>query len=296
MPLGPPTGPFTSHVGHQAALEQITHVRAMLNAMREEENHLRANLGIFKIEQPASKDLQNLEKELDALQQVWEITRDWEENWNQWKTGRFLTLQTETMESMAHGLFRRLARLAKEYKDRNWEIIETTRSKIEQFKRTMPLISDLRNPALRERHWDQVRDEVRREFNQESESFTLEQIVELGMDQHVEKIGEISASATKELAIELALQNIAKTWDVVQLDIVPYKDKGHHRLRGTEEVFQALEDNQVALSNMKASRFVKAFEKEVDHWERCLSLILEVIEMVLTVQRQWMYLEVSLIT
>ncbi|XP_055262069.1 dynein axonemal heavy chain 2 isoform X3 [Moschus berezovskii] len=284
-------GPFTSNVGHQAALEQIAHVRAMLNAMREEENILRANLGIFKIEQPASKDLQNLEKELDALQQVWEITRDWEENWNQWKIGRFLTLQTEAMETMAHGLFRRLTRLAKEYKDRNWEIIETTRSKIEQFKRTMPLISDLRNPALRERHWDQVRDEVQREFDQESESFTLEQIVQLGMDQHVEKIGEISASATKELAIELALQNIAKTWDVIQLDIVPYKDKGHHRLRGTEEVFQALEDNQVALSTMKASRFVKAFEKDVDHWERCLSLILEVIEMVLTVQRQWMYLE-----
>lgn len=28
-----------------------------------------------------------------------------------------------------------------------------------------------------------------------------------------------------------ALQNIAKTWDVIQLDIVPYKDKGYHRLR-----------------------------------------------------------------
>ncbi|XP_037663927.1 dynein heavy chain 2, axonemal isoform X3 [Choloepus didactylus] len=284
-------GPFTSNVGHTAALEQIAQVRAMLIAMREEENSLRSNLGLFKIEQPVSKDLQNLEKELDALQQVWEITRDWEENWNQWKTGRFLTLQTEAMETMAHGLFRRLTRLAKEYKDRNWEIIETTRSKIEQFKRTMPLISDLRNPALRERHWDQVRDEIQREFDQESESFTLEQIVELGMDQHVEKIGEISASATKELAIELSLQNIAKTWDVTQLDIVSYKDKGHHRLRGTEEVFQALEDNQVALSTMKASRFVKAFEKDVDHWERCLSLILEVIETLLTAQRQWMYLE-----
>ncbi|XP_031208338.1 dynein heavy chain 2, axonemal isoform X2 [Mastomys coucha] len=284
-------GPFTSSVGYTAALDQIAQVRAMLMAMRDEENNLRTNLGIFKIEQPVSKDLQNLEKELDALQQVWEITRDWEESWNQWKTGCFLTLQTEAMESMAHGLFRRLTRLAKEYKDRNWEIIETTRSKIEQFKRTMPLISDLRNPALRERHWDQVKEEVQREFDQESESFTLEQIVKLGMDQHVEKIGEISASATKELAIEVGLQNIAKTWDSIQLDIVPYKDKGHHRLRGTEEVFQALEDNQVALSTMKASRFVKAFEKDVDHWERCLSLILEVIEMVLTVQRQWMYLE-----
>lgn len=55
-------------------------------------------------------------KELEALQQVWEITRDWEENWSQWKTGRFLMLQTEAMEAMAHGLFRRLTRLAKEYK------------------------------------------------------------------------------------------------------------------------------------------------------------------------------------
>ena len=62
--------------------------------------------------------------------------------------------------------------------------------------------------------------------------------------------------------------------------------------RSTEDVFQALEDNQVKLSTMKASRFVKAFESDVDHWERTLSLILEVVEILLTVQRQWMYLEV----
>lgn len=62
--------------------------------------------------------------------------------------------------------------------------------------------------------------------------------------------------------------------------------------RGTEDVFQALEDNQVVLSTMKASHFVRAFEKEVDLWERRLSLVMEVIEMILTVQRQWIYLEV----
>jgi len=36
---------------------------------------------------------------------------------------------------------------------------------------------------------------------------------------------------------------------------------------------------------------VKAFEGDVDQWERTLSRILEVIELILTVQRQWMYLE-----
>lgn len=46
---------------------------------------------------------------------------------------------------------------------------------------------------------------------------------------------------------------------------------------------------------MKASRFVKPFADSVDIWERTLSLILEVTEMLLTVQRLWMYMEVSLI-
>ncbi|CAM4719453.1 unnamed protein product [Caretta caretta] len=284
-------GPFTSAVNCETALEQIAAMRQLLAAMKDEESTLRSNLGIFKIEQPASKDLQKLEKELDYLQQVWEITKEWEDHWNEWKTGSFKTLQTEVMETTAYGLFRKLNKLSRELKDRDWEIIETSKVKVEQFKRTMPLISDLRNLALRERHWDQVKDLVLRTFDQDAEDFRLENIVELGLDQHVEKISEISASASKELSIELALQAIAKTWDVVLLDIVPYKDKGHHRLRGTDEVFQALEDNQVSLSTMKASRFVKPFEKEVDRWERCLSLILEVIEMVLTVQRQWMYLE-----
>ena len=62
--------------------------------------------------------------------------------------------------------------------------------------------------------------------------------------------------------------------------------------RQTEEITQALEDNQVKLLTMKASRFVKAFEQDVDRWERALSLIGEIMEMLLTVQRQWMYLEV----
>ena len=47
----------------------------------------------------------------------------------------------------------------------------------------------------------------------------------------------------------------------------------------------------MSLSTMKASRYVKAFESEVDRWERTLSHILECTEMILTVQRQWMYLE-----
>ncbi|XP_050790459.1 dynein axonemal heavy chain 2-like [Gopherus flavomarginatus] len=47
----------------------------------------------------------------------------------------------------AHGLFQKL-KLSRKVKDWNREIIETSKVKVEQFKRTMPLLSDLRNPAL----------------------------------------------------------------------------------------------------------------------------------------------------
>lgn len=155
----------------------------------------------------------------------------------------------------------------------------------------MPLITDLKNKAMRPRHWDKIQTEMQRQFDHKSVDFTLEKIIEFGFDQYAETIGDISGAATKELAIEQGIEAIAKTWKSTELDITTYKDRGHYKVRSTDDVFQALEDNQVQLSTMKLSRFVKAFEQEVDKWERTLSHILEVVEMLLTVQRQWMYLE-----
>ncbi|XP_062849650.1 dynein axonemal heavy chain 2 [Trichomycterus rosablanca] len=285
------TGPFGSNVSSETALEQISLLQAKLLTLREEDGTIQQGLGIFNIEQPTSDDIQILEKDLEYLQQVWEITHQWNSQWSELKAGQFASLQTENMEVTAQTMFKKLHKLSRELKDKQWDIVESSKNRIEQFKRTIPLISDLKNSAMRERHWNEIKHEVQRSFDQNSENFTLEEIVTLGLEQHAERICEISGAASKELFIEQSLEGITKTWEEICLDIAPYKDKGHHRLRGTEEVFQALEDNQVALSTMKASRFVRAFEKEVDHWERCLSLILEVIEMILTVQRQWMYLE-----
>lgn len=50
--------------------------------------------------------------------------------------------------------------------DKNWEICDSIKSRIEQFKRTMPLIQDLKNPAMRDRHWAQIKSEVQKPFDQ----------------------------------------------------------------------------------------------------------------------------------
>ena len=130
-----------------------------------------------------------------------------------------------------------------------------------------------------------------KQFDENAEEFTLEKIIELGFDAYSDSVNEISGAASKELAIEQALAKMENIWTGVELDIIAYKDKGHFKIRGTEEVYQQLEDHQVQLSTMKASRFVKPFEQAVDRWERDLSHILETLETLQLVQRQWMYLE-----
>lgn len=51
---------------------------------------------------------------------------------------------------------------------------------------------------------------------------------------------------------------------------------------------QDLEENIVALSTMKSSRFFVVFEKDILKWEQALSLVSEMVEIVLQVQRNWM--------
>uniref|UniRef100_H2ZI86 Dynein axonemal heavy chain 2 n=1 Tax=Ciona savignyi TaxID=51511 RepID=H2ZI86_CIOSA len=280
-------GPFSSQFTSPDAIEVIAQFKKNIGDLKLEEVKLRRGLGLFKIEQQPSKELTNLDKDLDHIDQVWDLTKNWETMWDEWKVGQFKDLITTEMEMTAQGLYKKLNKLSRE----EWEIVEFSKHRIEQFKRTMPLITDLKNDAMRERHWNQIKTEVQRPFDHQNESFTLERIIDLGLDAFSEKISEISGAASKELAIEETLSEIETIWTDVVLDIVPYKDKGHFKLRGTDEIFLQLEDHQVTLSTMKASRFVKAFEKVVDMWERALSLILECIEMILTVQRQWMYLE-----
>ena len=68
-------------------------------------------------------------------------------------------------------------------------------------------------------------------LSSQGDDFNLEKIVEIGLDQFGDEIGDISAAASKELAIEQALADIAQQWKGFTLEIDSYKDRGHYRLK-----------------------------------------------------------------
>ncbi|XP_043512192.1 dynein axonemal heavy chain 2 [Frieseomelitta varia] len=285
------TGPFTSAWTTTNAFAWLSHVNREISSLKRRETKLKSQLMVFDINQPDSLEVIQLEEDVKAIQLVWEITDEWNKAWERYRTENFWEIDIEEMENTANVIFRKLNLLSRELKKKNWEIVEHSRTRVDKFKRTLPLITDLKNPAMRPRHWKKVKEIVDRDFDETSAEFTLDTIAEMELQNYAEQINDISTSATMELGIEIALKKIAEIWTDMPLEMIPYKDSGIFKIKTIDDIMQTLEDHQVQLSAMKATRFVEPFTEEVDYWERILSTIGEVLETTVLIQRGYMHMD-----
>ncbi|KAI8799348.1 dynein heavy chain and region D6 of dynein motor-domain-containing protein, partial [Cladochytrium replicatum] len=283
-------GPYSASFGVERALKAISEYKAMIQNATNREKMLKKGLSVFKIDQSPSKDIELMSTELESLYQIWQCSNEWGTTWNEYKSNQFLLIDASQMEESVQKFIKRLQKMGKDMKE--WDVYNNLKERVTQIRRTIPVLLDLKNPAMRERHWKQLMDEIGKTFDPQSTDFTLEKVMELGLDQFGEAIAGFSSAAKQELIIEESLNAIKEAWAQLDLDIVPYKDdKGYFKIRNPDPVFELLEENLVSISSMKTSKYFVAFELEIDHWERSLSHIIEVIEVLLQVQRQWIYLE-----
>ncbi|XXQ31513.1 AAA+ ATPase domain-containing protein [Plasmodiophora brassicae] len=275
--------------GIDVALVLVDSWRKRVQESRGAAAAMKPGLDIFGVAQPTYKDLEDTERDLAALQAIWELTSAWHANWQSWKTAIFRQLNPEEMDAQATDVQTRLLKLAKVMK--KWPVWNAARERIEHFRTMMPLIKDLKNPAMRERHWAELKEEVQdHQFDPHDDAFTLGKLFDLGIHQHAETINALSAIASREYSIEQTLLEIEERWRTMNVEVVPYKER-YRKVVSTDDLFQTLEDHHVSLSTMKNSPHYITFEEQINLWIRRLNDIAECIESVLVVQRQWMYLE-----
>ncbi|KAL7754402.1 hypothetical protein RI367_000383 [Sorochytrium milnesiophthora] len=282
-------GPFSSTQSTDRALRSVDDYAAQVQALTTQQANIHRGLGMFKIAYTPSKELEQLAIDIELLRGIWVMTSDWNNTFREWKMVPFVALPLDKVEETVTNNMKQLMKLTKDAKD--WDVLNALRERFKHVKRIVPVLTDLRNPALRERHWTQLVNEIGKAFDPHAPDATLERVLDLGLDQYSESIAQMSASATKELSIEQGLAEIRQSWANLQIEVTPYKDDKYFKVRVTDDVFELLEDNQVTLSTMKSSKFYVAFSTEIDHWERTLARVVEVVELMLQVQKQWMYLE-----
>ena len=280
-------GPGEGEPDVNQALELIAEYRQKISDNKAKAVAMKSGMDLFDIEQPEYKETADTEKELDQLEKVWKTVEAWQDKWEQWKASPFSEVVVKDLGTEAETFLKDLMKMPRSVKA--WSAHRNFGNIINRFKSNLPLINDLRSPAMRPRHWTQLQEEIQQTFDPNSADFTLEKVTSLGLHMHAEAIANLAGVAQRELNIENNLAEIKVVWADQLLDIMDYKK--YQKIRGVEDVNDNLEAHQLALGTMKNSPYYTTFAKDVNYWMRTLNDMVETLEMLMQVQLAWMYLE-----
>ena len=143
---------------------------------------------------------------------------------------------------------------------------------------------------MRERHWKKLMRICGKSFVMD-DKFSLSMLLALELEKQVDGVGETVEQARMELKIDKQLAKIDATWMGLVLEYEPFKATGVQILVQPAEVYEALDDNEVALQNMMGNRFMGFFEAIITEWKGKLGTVRSVLEVWLEVQRSWTQLE-----
>jgi dynein heavy chain len=91
-------------------------------------------------------------------------------------------LVIDDIESRVIDYYNKLTNMNKEI--RTWPIFDFLRLKFILFREVLPLALQLRDESIRPRHWNDIRFEVKEEFNENSPEFNLERVFDLQLHKH----------------------------------------------------------------------------------------------------------------
>ncbi|RYY38146.1 hypothetical protein EON62_00630, partial [archaeon] len=284
-------GPSSSGITLAAGLTMLAEYRTKLaEANRRRETLLQAER-LFNLPLTRYVQLQEMQGEIDRVAPLYELYADQlafaETNSNM----LWADLDIGALQKGADDLTKRLARL-KELKGSS--VYLAVSDEISNFREAVPLISTLKNPAMKERHWDKISALTGIKINTNPKTFTVGSLFEMNLSRFMEPINEIVNEAKQELKIERDLRAIMDKWAVTSFAVAKYLKNGEvrgHMLRPADEVKMDLEDHLLNLQAMASSRFVTNFVSSVSDWERKLNLVSEVMDVWYNVQTKWQYLE-----
>lgn len=72
-----------------------------LEALKAKEDSLKNGLALFSMEAPIYKDLALTQSDLGFLEQVWNLTNEWDIAWQSWKAIKFQELNVPQLEEQA---------------------------------------------------------------------------------------------------------------------------------------------------------------------------------------------------
>ena len=244
---------------------------------------------LFRVTEARFDDLDACSEEVDLKHSLWDATVSWSSVAEKWQQEQFEKLDVPDMEEKIMK-YSKLVFKCERGLPMN-KVVDNLKDKVYKFKDTLPIVQNLRNEDMKERHWEKVQETMNQELVRDA-SFTLGLLMSYSVENYKDDIARISTEATQEAALEGMLKKINDKWQDIEFTVLPFKElKDAFILGGVDEIIAALEDSMVTMSVILASRFVTGIRAEVDKLNNQLRLFSDTLDEWLECQKQWMYLE-----
>ncbi|XP_074097467.1 dynein heavy chain at 16F [Cotesia typhae] len=237
---------------------------------------------------------------LDILDQVsnqlrlrtllWESKVSWSEALENWYHSDFSSLDVEEMTNMVMRYTKNVTQLEKGLEEN--DILPTIKSQVQEMREKLPTIGYLKNQNLKKRHWMKIESLMAGKKLETDEKLTLKVIQELGVFDHEQELMEIAAAASAEATLENMLNKIQDTWKHLEFIVLGHKDSSDVFVLGSlEEIQAALDESNIAVQTIAASRHIAPIKARLNEWIKQLNLFSTTLESWQYCQQQWLYLE-----
>ncbi|XP_072155544.1 dynein beta chain, ciliary isoform X1 [Bemisia tabaci] len=253
---------------------------------------------LFEVNVPDFKLLKQCRRELRMLKQLWDYTHIVKTCIEDWKTTPWRQIDVENMDIECKKFAKEIRAFDKEM--RNWDLYVQLEATVKNMLTSLRAVGELQNPAIRERHWQQLMKSTKKhsdlppEFSVRfvmDEGTTLADLLALNLHECEDEVKNIVDKAVKEMSMEKILRELNSTWSTMEFQQELHARTGCTLLRASEELIETLEENQVQLQNLITSKFIAHFLDEVSVWQQKLSMADQAITVWFEVQRTWMHLE-----
>src|SRR5690606_30446242 len=159
---------------------------------------------------------------------------------------------------------------------------------LRDYNKSLYILKELRSDAMKMRHWNYLTKRLNVHLN--IQELSLGDVWNLNLIANEKIFKDVLQTAQGEYVLELAILKIKDFWSMKEFELVNYQNKCR-LIKGYEDIFDSINDHLKDLSAMKTSQYYKIFEEEATSWEKKLDKLHVICDLLINVQRTWVYLE-----
>ncbi len=243
-------GPFTWPSDRiKDAYESMDKTYAKMKVLEAEAESFKNLQELFELNKIKAPELVTLRTELKLLKQVWDCVGVVESLFGSWSDTLWLDIRPDDLVDECKKLATHVKRLPRRLRD--WPCYLRLQGSVANMASILPLVSELRSPCMRDRHWKAVASECHKPVDK-GPGFCLADLLKLQLHEHVEGIMEIVEVAQKENKVEQKLKQIEKFWGVAVLEMARHKDTEVQVIVSPDDLIETLDEHNIQLQSMAA--------------------------------------------